>query len=138
MAVREISCKEMTRIDHIALYVSDLEQAKDFFIRYFGGKTGEPYHNPKSGLRSYFIMFAGDCLLEIMSRDGTSAAEYSPFRRGMSHFALSVGGRNAVEELTSRLSFDGYTVVSGPRVTGDGYYESCIKICDEILLEITA
>ena len=82
----------MTRIDHIALYVSDLEQAKDFFIRYFGGKTGEPYHNPKSGLRSYFIMFAGDCLLEIMSRDGTSAAEYSPFRRGMSHFALSVGG----------------------------------------------
>ena len=32
---------------------------------------------------------------------------------------------------------DGYPVISGPRVTGDGYYESCILDPEGNRIEIT-
>ena len=47
-------------------------------------------------------------------------------RTGYVHIAFSVGSKDAVYELTETLRNDGFTVVSGPRTTGDGYYESCI------------
>lgn len=39
--------------------------------------------------------------------------------------------------LTERLRNDGYLVVSGPRTTGDGYYESCIVGIEGNQIEIT-
>ena len=41
-----------------------------------------------------------------------------------------------VRELTDRLERDGYTVLRGPRTTGDGYYESAVE-ADGIVIEIT-
>ena len=56
---------------------------------------------------------------------------------GYSHLAFSVGSRQAVDEWTERLRMDGYPVISGPRVTGDGYYESCILDPEGNRIEIT-
>ena len=58
-------------------------------------------------------------------------------RTGYIHLAFSVGSREKVDALTKRLEEDGYKVVSGPRVTGDGYYESCVLCIEDNQIEIT-
>ena len=58
-------------------------------------------------------------------------------RTGYAHIAFSVGSKEKVDELTDRLRTDGYEIVSGPRTTGDGYYESCIVVLEENQIEIT-
>ena len=55
------------RISHIAMYVRDLEVVKEFYIRFFGAKAGELYHNPKTGLKSYFLSFDEGTRLELMN-----------------------------------------------------------------------
>ena len=125
------------KIEHIALYVKDLESARDFFIRYFGAKSNEGYHNKTTDFRSYFLTFDDGSRLEIMTRPGFSNPEKSPLRTGFIHLAFSVGSRETVDILTARLAADGYKVLSGPRITGDGYYESCVAGFEGNLLEIT-
>lgn len=125
------------RIEHIALYVNDLEGARRFFIKYFGGKTNGGYHNKTTDFRSYFLTFEDGARLEIMTRPALSDPEKSPVRTGFIHLAFSLGSREAVDALTARLAADGYEVLSGPRTTGDGYYESCITGFEGNLLEIT-
>ena len=111
----------MMRIEHIAMYVNDLEGAKDFFVRYFQGVTNEGYHNRTTDFRSYFLTFGDGARLEIMSRPGMEDPEKTRNRTGLVHLAFSVGSKGAVDALTRRLQTDGYEVISGPRTTGDGY-----------------
>lgn len=125
------------KIEHIAIYTEDLEMAKDFFTRYFGATSNELYHNPKTGFRSYFLSFGGDTRLEIMSAPGLKDADGDHLRIGPNHIAFSVGSKEAVDALTYQLKSDGYRVVSSPRTTGDGYYESCVEIFENNLIEIT-
>ena len=114
------------RIEHIALYVNDLETAKEFFIKYFGALSNDGYHNKTTDFRSYFLTFADGARLELMNRPAMEDSQKTMARTGYIHLAFSVGSKEAVDELTLRLKKDGYEVVSGPRTTGDGYYESCI------------
>lgn len=114
------------RIEHIAMYVNDLEKARDFFIKYFGASSNEGYHNVKTDFRSYFLSFDDGARLEIMNKPNMDDPEKGLTRTGFIHVAFSVGSKEAVNELTAKLKADGYEVVSGPRTTGDGYYESCI------------
>ena len=100
------------KIEHIALYVNDLEQARDFFIKYLGGQSNDRYHNKSTGFRSYFISFDDGARLEIMQKPGTVDAEKHLNRTGYAHIAFSVGSREKVDELTEKLRLDGYTVVS--------------------------
>ena len=58
-------------------------------------------------------------------------------RTGLIHIAFSVGSKEAVDELTARLKADGFDVISGPRTTGDGYYESCVLAFEDNQIEIT-
>ena len=125
------------KIEHIALYVNDLEKAKDFFTKYFGGKSNDVYHNKKTDFRSYFISFDDGSRLEVMTKPKLSDTEKELNRTGFIHLAFSVGSREKVEELTARLNNDGYEVLSGPRTTGDGYYESCILGIENNQIEIT-
>ena len=125
------------KIDHIALYVNDLEAARTFFARYFGATSGALYHNPRTGLRSYFLSFDDGARLELMSRPDTEDAPKSLFRTGYAHLALSAGGKEEVDRLTEQLRTDGFRIISGPRTTGDGYYESCIIGPEGNLIEIT-
>ena len=125
------------KIEHIALYVNDLEKAKDFFTKYFGGKSNYVYHNKKTDFRSYFISFDDGSRLEVMTKPKLSDTEKELNRTGFIHLAFSVGSREKVDELTARLNNDGYEVLSDPRTTGDGYYESCILGIENNQIEIT-
>ena len=124
-------------IEHIAMYVNDLENAKDFFVKYFNAKSNEGYHNKKTDFYSYFLSFEDGARLEIMNRPQMNDDEKSLNRTGYIHIAFSLGSKKAVDELTEKMKNDGYTVISGPRTTGDGYYESCIVGIEGNQIEIT-
>lgn len=125
------------KIEHVAMYVNDLEQARDFFIKYLDGRSNDGYHNMKTDFRSYFISFDDGARLEIMNKPDLADEEKTLNRTGLVHIAFSVGSKERVDELTLLLQADGYHVVSGPRTTGDGYYESCIIAIEGNQIEIT-
>ena len=117
------------KINHVALYVKDLEATRVFYEKYFGAVANQKYLNPKTGLETYFLAFPDEISnvrLEIMTRPGLQSANQTGLHFGYAHLAFSVGSRQLVDALTNQLKTDGFTVLSGPRVTGDGYYESCI------------
>lgn len=125
------------KIDHVAMYVNDLERAKDFFVRYLGGRAGEGYHNRTTGFRSFFLSFDDGARLELMTRPELLDPDKPLNRTGLIHVAFSVGSKEAVDELTARFKADGFDVISGPRTTGDGYYESCVLAFEDNQIEIT-
>ncbi len=126
----------MVTIEHMAMHVQDLERACAFFGRYFDA-PGAVYHNTRTDFRSCFLSFSGVCRLELMPRPQMEDAPKSQVRTGYIHLALSVGSKERVDSLTAQLKSDGYEVVSGPRTTGDGYYESCVMVFEGNLLELT-
>ena len=125
------------KIEHIAMYVNDLERAKDFFTKYFNATADAGYLNKTTGFRSYFLSFEDGTRLEIMNQSDLVDNEKVLLRIGYVHIAFRVGSRASVDTLTERLKYDGYQVISGPRTTGDGYYESCIRGIEGNLIEIT-
>ena len=127
----------MMKIEHVALFVNDLEAAKDFFIKYLGGTSNSGYHNATTGFRSYFISFEDGARLEIMNKPGVIDPSKSTECTGYSHIAFSLGSNEAVDSLTARLKADGYEILSGPRTTGDGYYESCVIAIEGNRIELT-
>ena len=124
-------------IEHVAMYVNDPDAARDFFIKYLGSRSNGGYRNPNTGFRSNFLSFDGGARLEIMSRPGMAELPKDPARTGYAHIAFSMGSRENVDELTARLRADGFDVISGPRTTGDGYYESCIVAIEQNMIELT-
>lgn len=129
----------MLKIEHLAIWVRDLEKSRNFYENYFGLTSGEKYVNPKKQFSSYFLSFHGQSTrLEIMHKP--DIAEPSNDRStsfGLTHFAVSVGSEEKVDQLTSLLQADGYVVVGQPRTTGDGYYESVVQDPDGNHVEIT-
>ena len=125
------------RIEHIAMYVNDLDFARDFFIKYFNATSNDGYHNKTTDFRSYFLSFDDGARLEIMKKPVMEDCVKDLNRTGYIHIAFSVGSKEAVDDLTRRLKADGYEVISGPRTTGDGYYESCIVGIEGNQIEIT-
>ena len=125
------------RIEHIALYVNDLEEARKFFIKYLGAKSNDGYHNLKTNFLSYFLSFDDGARLELMNKPEMPDQPKNLARTGYAHIAFSVGGKEKVDALTARLKDGGYDVISGPRITGDGYYESCIVVIEGNQIEIT-
>lgn len=125
------------KIEHVAMYVNDLEAAKNFFVKYLGGRSNDVYHNPGTGFRSYFISFEDGARLEIMNKPEMPDPEKDLNRTGYAHIAFSVGSKEVVDQLTDTLRTAGYRVISGPRTTGDGYYESCIVAVEDNQIEIT-
>ena len=124
-------------IEHIAMYVNDIEKTKEFFIKYFNATSNEGYHNPNTDFRSYFLSFDDGVRLEIMNRPQMVDDEKNMNRTGYIHIAFSLGSKAAVDALTERIKNDGYEVISGPRTTGDGYYESCVIGIEGNQIEIT-
>lgn len=125
------------KIEHIAMYVNNLEEARDFFVKYLGGTSNDGYHNASTDFRSFFISFDDGARLEIMNKPKMDDPEKTLNRSGYVHLAFSVGSREKVDELSVRLKQDGYEVISGPRTTGDGYYESCIIGIEGNQIELT-
>ena len=125
------------KIEHIAMYVTDPEKARDFFVKYMGGVSNDGYHNVKTDFRSFFVSFEDGARLEIMTKPEIIDDEKPLNRTGYAHIAFSAGSKEKVDELTEKFKADGYEVISGPRTTGDGYYESCIVGIEGNQVEIT-
>ena len=124
-------------IEHIAMYVNDLEKTKEFFVKYFNAIPNDGYHNKTTDFRSYFLTFDDGARLEIMNKPQMIDDEKGLNRTGFVHIAFSLGSKEAVDILTEKMRNDGYNVISGPRTTGDGYYESCIIGIEGNQIEIT-
>lgn len=125
------------KIEHVAVYVNDLEKARCFFVKYFGAKSNEGYHNQKTDFRSYFLSFDDGARLEIMNKPDMTDFPKALTRTGFVHIAFSVGSKEKPDALTAELKADGYEIISGPRTTGDGYYESCVFAIEGNQVEIT-
>lgn len=125
------------KIEHVAMYVINLEETKCFFETFLCAKSNDGYHNTSTGFRSYFLTFDDGARLEIMNKPNMEDIPKSTTRTGYTHIAFSVGSRERVDELTEQIRSAGYDVISGPRTTGDGYYESCIVGIEGNQIEIT-
>ena len=128
------------KIEHLGVWVQDLELMRSFYLKYFDTGSGEKYVNPKTQFQAYFIYFGeGKARLELMMRpDIMSDNGKRGFNMGIAHFAISVGGKDKVNELTETLRKDHFTIFSEPRTTGDGYYESVVLDPEGNYLEISA
>lgn len=132
-------------IEHLALWVRDLDRMRAFYETYFGATANDKYVNARTGFSSYFLRFAPDGSgldgprLELMQRPGIPDSRNDPMAQfsGLIHFAVSVGSEESVNSLTERLRADGYTIVGEPRRTGDGYYESVVFDPEQNRIEIT-
>lgn len=125
------------KIEHVAIWVADIERAKAFYTTYFEGESNDKYTNEAKGFSSYFISYPTGARLEIMQRTDIVDAKEKPLL-GWAHIAFCVGSKERVDALTKHLQNDGYTLESGPRTTGDGYYESVILDSEGNQIEITA
>jgi lactoylglutathione lyase len=126
---------ENMHIDHIAVWTGNIEIEKDFFLKYFECTVNEKYVNPQKQFSSYFITFARGARIELMSRADITAGR-SGETLGIAHIALNAGSRVKVDRLTETIERDGYIVVTKPRVTGDGYYESTVLDPENNIIEI--
>ena len=131
----------MIKLEHMALWASDIEKLKTFYQTYFAAQANVKYINEQKQFQSYFLQFASGARLELMQ-----CPDVAPFHRersgqefmGYAHLAFSVGSENGVNKLTERLIADGYERLDGPRRTGDGYYESVILDPEGNRIEIMA
>ncbi|MDQ6904669.1 MAG: VOC family protein [Bacteroidota bacterium] len=128
------------KIEHLAIWVDDLETMKAFYLKYFDTNAGEKYTNEKNRYTAYFIYFGeGKTRLELMNKPNISPGiGQRGFTKGIAHFTISVGGKEKVNELTETLRSDGYKIFSEARTTGDGYYESVVLDPEGNYLEISA
>jgi len=126
------------KIEHLAIWVSDLEETRQFYERYFNAQAGEKYVNARKNFTSYFLSFEEGARLELMHKPEIASFENSKKEYvGLIHFALSVGSKTKVHFLTEQLRNDGFEIVGEPRTTGDGYYESVVLDPEGNRIEIT-
>lgn len=125
------------KIEHIAMYVNNLEKARDFFVKYFEAQPRPMYHNPKTGFRSYLLSFEDGSKLELMNQPHMTD-EHKPLdRTGYSHVCFSVGSPEKVDAMCKAMKQDGYPVISNPRNTGGGGYTCRVIALEGNQIEIT-
>ena len=127
------------KIEHLAIWVRDLNKMKSFYETYFEATSNTLYHNPTKQFQSYFLSFEEGCRLELMHRPDISESPNGNKQEhfGIIHFAVSVGSKEKVDTITETLRKDGYSIVGEPRTTGDGYYESVVLDPEGNRIELT-
>jgi lactoylglutathione lyase len=125
------------RVEHIGIWVADIDRVAAFYAKYFGAQIGELYRNPRKGFESRFLNFGGGARLELMTRQDVTQRASNELL-GLAHVAVSIGDEAAVDALAARLRADGVTPDSGPRRTGDGYYECVVRDPEGNRIEIAA
>lgn len=113
-------------IEHLAIWTQNLEALKDYYIQYFGAQPNDKYTNVQKQFQSYFLSFASGARLELMSRPDIPANANDPVKAqylGLIHFAFGVDTMAEVDQKVEELRVAGFPILSGPRKTGDGYYE---------------
>ena len=113
-------------LEHAAIWASDLEALKNYYTRYFNARANEKYINAKKQFQSYFLAFDSGARLEIMSRPDIPENINDPVQaqyKGIIHLAFGVNTIQEVDDKAREMAENGFTILSGPRKTGDGYYE---------------
>ena len=87
------------RIEHIAMYVNELEAARDFFVKYLGGKSNNGYHNKNTGFRSFFISFDDGARIELMNKPEVIDALKDRNNAGYIHICIKVDSKEKFEEI---------------------------------------
>lgn len=127
-------------LEHVAIWTDNLEKLKDYYTRYFDGISNEKYHNEKKQFHSYFLSFKSGARLEIMSMPGIRGNKNDTVtiqHKGIIHLAFGVNSMPEVDEKAKQLQSAGFKILSGPRKTGDGYYEFETLDPDNNRLEVT-
>ncbi|WP_373399817.1 VOC family protein [Algoriphagus halophilus] len=125
------------KLEHLAIWVEELEMMKDFYCKYFGMTAGEKYHNPSKNFTSYFLSFESGARIELMHKPEVGTPEQRNHSFGYTHIALSTGSKQKVLSLTEKLRNDGFEIFGEPRTTGDGYFESIILDPEGNHIELT-
>jgi len=127
------------KIDHIAIWTQHIDKMRHFYEKYFEGKSGEKYINPRKNFESYFIEFDKGSRLELMEKLEVDSKLHDDIENylGITHFAFAAGNRSKVDQLTEQLRADGYMIIGEPRMTGDGFYESIVLDPEGNKIEIT-
>lgn len=126
------------KIEHIGMWVKDLELMRDFYAKFFKAEANDLYHNQKTGFKSYFLSFESGARLEIMTREDITSPAGEGEWFGYAHLAFSVGSNEDVDALNNQLNQAGFETINGPRTTGDGYYEAVVLDPEGNRIEITA
>ena len=125
-------------LEHVGLWVRDLDLVAAFYAKYFGAITGARYENPRKGFASRFLDFGAGARLEIMTRADVNERAAGAEKLGLAHVAIVIGGEADVDALAARLRADGHAILDGPRRTGDGYYECVARDPEGNRVEIMA
>ena len=126
-----------TRIEHVGIWVRDLDAVAGFYARHFGARVGERYENVNKGFCSRFLIFGAGARLEIMTRRDVHQ-QAAGEQLGLAHVAIAVGDEAAVDACAERLRAAGVPIDSGPRRTGDGYYECVVRDPEGNRIELVA
>lgn len=127
-------------LEHVAIWTDNLEELKDYYIKYFGATANEKYTNEQSQFQSYFLTFESGARLEIMRKPGIPENRndrVTAQHKGIIHLAFDVNTKQEVDEKAKQLQSDGFKILRGPRKTGDGYYEFETLDPDDNRLEVT-
>lgn len=127
------------KLEHIAIWTDNIELLRNYYVSFFDGQSNEMYINPKTQFQSYFISFESGARLEIMSMpnipDNTNDT-INEQHKGIIHIAFSVNTKHEVDAKAALLLANGFEILNGPRVTGDGYYEFVTIDPDKNRLEV--
>ena len=127
------------KIEHVAIWSKDIETLKQFYESHFGATSDKKYTNKTGEFKSYFLSFNSGARLELMRMSSIPETTNDPHKQftGLIHLAISVGSEEKVDELTNEIKKAGYEIISEPRKTGDGYYESIVLDPEGNRIEIT-
>ena len=113
-------------IEHVAIWSTNIENSKDFYIKYFGAISNKKYISKNNiGFESYFLSFEDGSRLEIMQHPNITQKNNSDMI-GFAHIAFILKSKEEVDLLCKKFEEDNIQIISYPRITGDGYYEACI------------
>ena len=128
-------------IDHVAIWTTQLETLKDYYIKHFNGRSNRKYTNNERHFESYFISFDSGTRLELMQMPGIPQNLNDSVEKqylGIIHLSFGMGNMDLVNEKCIELKRDSFRILKGPRKTGDGYWEFETLDPDNNRIEVAA
>lgn len=128
-------------LDHVAIWTTQLEKLKDFYVKYFNGMVNEKYTNKETGFESYFLTFHSGSRLEIMQKPGIPENlndRVFQQHQGIIHLSFGVETIEIVIQKSNEMAKDGFRILRGPRKTGDGFFEFETLDPDNNRIEVSA
>ena len=94
------------KIEHIALWTTQLEIMRAFYIKYFKTSSSAKYYNEKKGFSSYFLSFEEGARIELMHIENLEKSKKMSDLTGYIHLSISVYSKNKVDELFALIEIE--------------------------------